>query len=125
MTCKKILIVDDDKDLLHGMNVWLRSLGYKVVFAVDATSAIAMAQSEKPDLIILDISLPAGGGYHVMKSLKSARVSNKYKKRFYNLKPRCSKRSSRWRRMLSKSVICMRAAPKHKKIIVKFSTMRS
>jgi len=72
MTCKKILIVDDDKDLLHGMNVWLRSLGYKVVFAVDATSAIVMTQSEKPDLIILDISLPAGGGYQVMKSLKSS-----------------------------------------------------
>ena len=69
MTCNKILIVDDDRDLLHGMNIWLRSQGYKVVFAVDATSAIVMAQSEKPDLIILDISLPAGGGYHVMKSL--------------------------------------------------------
>jgi multidomain signaling protein FimX len=72
MTCKKILIVDDDKDLLHGMNIWLKSQGYKVVFAVDATSAITMAQSEKPDLIILDISLPAGGGYHVMKSLRSS-----------------------------------------------------
>ena len=72
MTCKKILIVDDDRDLLQGMNIWLKSQGYKVVFAVDATSAITMAQSEKPDLIILDISLPAGGGYHVMKSLKSA-----------------------------------------------------
>lgn len=72
MTCKKILIVDDDRDLLHGMNVWLRSQGYKVVFAVDATSAIPMAQSEKPDLLILDLSLPAGGGYHVMKSLRSS-----------------------------------------------------
>ena len=72
MRCKKILIVDDDRDLLHGMNVWLGSQGYKVVFAVDATSAIVMAQSEKPDLIILDISLPAGGGYHVMKSLRSS-----------------------------------------------------
>ena len=71
MTCKKILVVDDDKDLLQGMNVWLRSQGYKVVFAVDATSAITMAQSQKPDLIILDLSLPAGGGYHVMKSLRS------------------------------------------------------
>jgi len=71
MTCKKILVVDDDRDLLQGMNVWLRSQGYKVVFAVDATSAISMAQSQKPDLIILDISLPAGGGYHVMKSLRS------------------------------------------------------
>jgi DNA-binding response OmpR family regulator len=72
MTNNKILIVDDDKDLLYGMNVWLKSQGYKVVFATDATTAIIMTQSEKPDLIILDLSLPGGGGYHVMKSLRSA-----------------------------------------------------
>jgi DNA-binding response OmpR family regulator len=72
MSGNKILIVDDDRDLLHGMNIWLRSQGFKVVFAVDATSAVVMATSERPDVIILDISLPGGGGYHVMKSLKSS-----------------------------------------------------
>jgi len=71
MNGKKVLVVDDDKDLLHGMNVWLKSKGYKVVFAIDATTAITMAHSEKPDVIILDISLPGGGGYHVMKALKT------------------------------------------------------
>ncbi len=72
MTPKKILIVDDDRDLIQGMSVWLRSQGYQTVFAVDAASAVLMTQSEKPDLLILDLSLPAGGGYHVMKSLRSS-----------------------------------------------------
>lgn len=72
MSNNKILIVDDDKDLLYGMNIWLKSQGYKVVFATDTVSAVLMVQSEKPDVIILDISLPGGGGYHVMKSLRSA-----------------------------------------------------
>jgi len=72
MNGKKVLIVDDDKDLLQGMNVWLRAKGYKVVFAIDATTAIRMAHSEKPDVIILDLSLPGGSGYHVMKALKSS-----------------------------------------------------
>jgi len=68
---KKILLVDDDKDLLYGMKVWLRANGYHVFFATDAMSAITMAQAERPDLILLDIGLPGGDGYLIMARLQT------------------------------------------------------
>jgi DNA-binding response OmpR family regulator len=71
ITRKKILIVDDDKDLLLGMNVRLKAAGYNVVLAYDAPSALSIAQREKPDVIILDIGLPGGDGFVVMERLKS------------------------------------------------------
>lgn len=58
MIGKKILLVDENKELVYGMSVWLKSKGFQVLSATDATSANTMANTEKPDLIILDISLP-------------------------------------------------------------------
>jgi DNA-binding response OmpR family regulator len=71
MTAKKILIVDDDKDFLRGLNIRLSAYGYRVVFATDAISAVSMARKEEPDLIILDIGLPGGDGFTVMRRLSS------------------------------------------------------
>jgi CheY-like chemotaxis protein len=68
---KKILLVDDDKDVLLGLNLRLRANGYSVAFASDAISAISVARQEMPDAIILDIGLPAGDGFVVMKRLRS------------------------------------------------------
>lgn len=67
---KKILIVDDDKELLEALSIWLKGLGYGIVCATDANSAVMMSRREKPDLIILDIGLPGGDGYTIMKRLK-------------------------------------------------------
>jgi DNA-binding response OmpR family regulator len=66
----KILIVDDDPDILKLLRFKLSQEGYKVVVAVDAYTGIQSAHREKPDLIILDIMLPAGGGYHTLKSIR-------------------------------------------------------
>jgi DNA-binding response OmpR family regulator len=66
----KILIVDDDPDLRRGLNVRLRSQHYDTAYATDGFSAIAMAQKEQPDLIILDIGLPAGDGFVVLERLQ-------------------------------------------------------
>jgi len=71
MKGKKILIVDDDKDVLLGLNVRLRASGYTVASATDAIQAISVAQQEKPDAIILDIGLPGGDGFVVMERLRS------------------------------------------------------
>ena len=71
MNGKKVLIVVDDKDLLRGLSFRLRAYGYKTVVATDGYSAISVAQKEKPDLIILDIGLPAGDGFIVMERLRN------------------------------------------------------
>ncbi len=68
---KKILLIDDDKDILQVLNVRLRSQGYQVAAASDAISAVSVARKEKPDLIVLDIGLPGGDGFIVMQRLKS------------------------------------------------------
>jgi len=71
MTGKKVLVVDDDVDLLQGLRVLLNAKGYNVVFATDGLSTINTARREMPDVIILDIGLPAGDGFVVMDRLKS------------------------------------------------------
>ncbi len=71
MDKKKILIVDDDQDLLMGLRVRLRAHNYATVFATDSVSAISQAKDEAPDLILLDLGLPAGDGFIVMERLNN------------------------------------------------------
>jgi len=76
MTAKKILIVEDDMELVQGLSIRLRANGYTVFIATDGITAMRVAQKESPDLILLDIGLPAGDGFTVMDRLKSiARLS--------------------------------------------------
>jgi DNA-binding response OmpR family regulator len=69
MTPKKILLVDDDKDLLRGMSLSLKASGYQVALAQDAIAAVSTARQEQPDLIVLDLGLPGGDGFLVMERL--------------------------------------------------------
>ena len=71
MGYRTILIVDDDPDVRKGMYVRLKANHYDTFFAVDALSAITEARKNKPDLIILDLGLPASDGFVVMERLKS------------------------------------------------------
>jgi DNA-binding response OmpR family regulator len=66
---KKILVIDDDQDLALGLKVRLRANNFATVFATDAISAISQAVKENPDLILLDLGLPAGDGFVVMGRL--------------------------------------------------------
>jgi two-component system KDP operon response regulator KdpE len=71
MVNKKILIVDDDPDVRNGMHVRLKANHYDTFFAGDALSSMTEARKHEPDLIILDLGLPAGDGFVVMERLKS------------------------------------------------------
>jgi len=70
MSNKRILIVEDDPDVRHGMHIRLTANHYDTSFAADAVCCISEAQKQKPDLIILDLGLPAGDGFVVMERLK-------------------------------------------------------
>lgn len=67
---KKIIVVDDDQDLLKALNIRLKANNYETVYATDGYMATKMVRDEKPDLIILDIGLPMGDGFIVMDRLK-------------------------------------------------------
>jgi DNA-binding response OmpR family regulator len=66
----KIMVVDDDPDLRQVLSLRLRANNFDTVNVCDGYSAIAMAQKEKPHLIILDLGLPAGDGFAVLKNLQ-------------------------------------------------------
>ena len=68
----KIMIVDDDPDLRMALKVRLRANNFETVSASDGYSAIALAQKERPDLVILDLGLPAGDGYVVLKRMQQS-----------------------------------------------------
>jgi DNA-binding response OmpR family regulator len=68
---KKILIVDDDPDVLHSMHVRLKANNYETFFAADAISCMAEARKNEPDLVLLDLGLPAGDGFLVMERFKA------------------------------------------------------
>ena len=70
MNRAKIMVVDDDSDLRQALSLRLRANNFDTVNVCDGYSAIAMAQKEKPHLIILDLGLPAGDGFAVLKKLQ-------------------------------------------------------
>jgi len=66
----KILIVEDDRNLLDTLKYNLRKEGYNAVTAIDGAEALDIARREKPDLIILDIMLPKLSGFEVCRILR-------------------------------------------------------
>jgi len=70
MTKKKILVIDDMPNIITMVKARLEASGYEVIAALDGQQGLNYAYSEKPDLIILDIVMPAGGGYSVYTRLK-------------------------------------------------------
>jgi DNA-binding response OmpR family regulator len=73
---KKILVVDDEEDVAKALRVRLKANGYHVVLAFDSVQAFTMANKERPDLIILDIMIPGGGGFVVAERLKQSTATH-------------------------------------------------
>jgi DNA-binding response OmpR family regulator len=69
---KKILIAEDEVDLAMMIACRLKANKYEVSIATDGLQAITKAHREKPDLILLDIMMPCGGGIGVLENLKKS-----------------------------------------------------
>ena len=67
---KKILVVDDEQEIVFLIKRRLIKAGYDVIFAHDGPTALALAKKEKPDLMILDIMIPAPTGLEICRTLK-------------------------------------------------------
>ena len=70
MSNKKILVIEDDADVRLGYHVMLKAHHYDTFFAADSSSAVSEARKHKPDLIILDLGLPAGDGFIVLERFR-------------------------------------------------------
>jgi DNA-binding response OmpR family regulator len=70
---KKILLVDDDNEIIESMKLTLESRGYTVVVARDGNQGLAMAEKEDPDLMILDMMMPKRSGFLVLEKLRRSR----------------------------------------------------
>jgi DNA-binding response OmpR family regulator len=67
---KKILVVDDEEDILHFLEMVLKEKGYEVVTASGGHEALTRAQIESPDLVLLDVMMPQMDGWEVLKLLR-------------------------------------------------------
>jgi len=68
---KKILVVDDNQDSRELVVKVLKNKGYKMIEAINGEEALEKAVAEKPDLILMDISIPDIDGYEVTRRLKA------------------------------------------------------
>ena len=68
---KKILAVDDERHIVRLVEVNLARAGYNVVTAFDGREALQKVESEKPDLVVLDVMMPFMDGFEVLRTLKA------------------------------------------------------
>ena len=68
---KRILVIEDHEDNRQIMNITLSAAGFEVIEAVTGDAGVAMAESERPDLILTDIQLPGLDGYEATRLIKA------------------------------------------------------
>lgn len=66
----KILIIDDDEDIIKSTKLLLESDGIEIIGALNGSEGITKAKKEKPDYILLDIDMPGENGWEVLKEIK-------------------------------------------------------
>jgi len=85
---KKILIVDDEVDIVGILSMVLQAHGYEILIAPTGPEAIARTLREEPDLILLDIKMPGLDGYEVIEGLKQLTQTSKIPIIFVSALPR-------------------------------------
>jgi len=68
---KVVLLVEDEQRILRFMNIALRAAGYRVITATTGEQALELVQSEKPDMMLLDIFLPGMNGLDALRRLRT------------------------------------------------------
>ncbi len=70
---KRVLIVDDDPEIVDSIRIALEAKGYAVFVARDGNQGLAMAERDDPDLVILDMMMPRRSGFLVLENLRRTR----------------------------------------------------
>lgn len=68
---KRVLVVDDEPDVVGYLEMLLQDSGYETITAADGTEALAKVRAERPDLVTLDISMPEASGTRFYKEVKT------------------------------------------------------
>ena len=70
---KRILLVDDDAEIVESMRTVLESRGYQILVARDGNQGLVLAEGEDPDLVVLDMMMPKRSGFLVLEKLRRSR----------------------------------------------------
>jgi DNA-binding response OmpR family regulator len=70
---KKILLVDDDREIVESMRIALDASGFETIVARDGNQGLALVERESPDLVILDMMMPKRSGFLVLEKLRRTR----------------------------------------------------
>jgi DNA-binding response OmpR family regulator len=70
---KRILLVDDDREIVDSLQIALEAAGYEILIARDGNQGLAMADRADPDLVILDMMMPKRSGFLVLEKLRRTR----------------------------------------------------
>lgn len=70
---KRVLLVDDDTEIMESMRTVLESRGYEILVARDGNQGLMMAEKEEPDLVVLDMMMPKRSGFLVLEKLRRSR----------------------------------------------------
>jgi DNA-binding response OmpR family regulator len=70
---KRVLVVDDDAEIIESLRYALHARGYEVLIARDGNQGLAVAEREDPDLVILDMMMPKRSGFLVLEKLRRTR----------------------------------------------------
>ena len=70
---KRILLVDDDQEIIESMRTVLESRGYEILVARDGNQGLIMAEGESPDLVVLDMMMPKRSGFLVLEKIRRSR----------------------------------------------------
>ncbi len=70
---KRVLLVDDDSEIVESMRTVLESRGYEILIARDGNQGLMMAEKDEPDLVVLDMMMPKRSGFLVLEKLRRSR----------------------------------------------------